>query len=63
MVHDIGQAARHAKHVIALQEGTVYARGPPAEVLTEELLADVFGVEATVETVDGQLRVLADRPL
>ncbi|TYT60774.1 ABC transporter ATP-binding protein [Natrialba swarupiae] len=63
VVHDIGQAARHAKHVIALQEGTVYARGPPAEVLTEELLADVFGVEATVETVDGQLRVLADRPL
>ncbi|MEY7850563.1 ABC transporter ATP-binding protein [Natrarchaeobius sp. A-rgal3] len=63
VVHDIGQAARHAEHVIALREGTIYARGPPTEVLTEELLADVFGVEATVETIDGRLRVLADRPL
>ena len=49
VLHDINQAARYADHVLALKDGTIHARGPPDDVVTEELLADVFGVEATVE--------------
>lgn len=48
VLHDINQAARHADYMLALKEGAIYARGPPAEVVTEDLLADVFRVEATV---------------
>jgi len=49
VLHDIEQAARYADHIVALRDGTIQARGPPASVLTEELLADVFRIEATVE--------------
>ena len=30
VLHDIGQAARYADHVVALKDGAVYARGPPS---------------------------------
>ncbi len=49
VLHDIDQAARYADHMVALKEGTIHARGSPEEVVTEELLAEVFRVDATVE--------------
>jgi iron complex transport system ATP-binding protein len=48
VLHDIGQAARFADNLIALRDGTPYEWGPPDEVVTPELLQDVFGVEADV---------------
>ncbi|SFR69824.1 ABC transporter ATP-binding protein [Halogeometricum limi] len=48
VLHDIAQAARFADYLVALQDGEVYDWGPPREVVTEELLADVFRVEAAV---------------
>ncbi|SIR81632.1 iron complex transport system ATP-binding protein [Haladaptatus litoreus] len=48
VLHDISQAARYANNLVALRDGEPYDWGPPSEVVTEELLADVFGVEATV---------------
>lgn len=49
VLHDLDQAARHAEHMLALVDGEIYAHGPPSEVVSEELLRDVFGVSATVE--------------
>lgn len=49
VLHDINQAARHADHMVALKDGTIYARGSPVDVISEDLLRDVFGVTATVE--------------
>ncbi|WP_227376897.1 ABC transporter ATP-binding protein [Haladaptatus halobius] len=48
VLHDIAQAARYADNLVALRDGEPYDWGPPGEVVTEELLADVFGVEAAV---------------
>jgi iron complex transport system ATP-binding protein len=48
VLHDIAQAARFADNLVALRDGTPYDWGPPDEVVTEDLLADVFGVEASV---------------
>ncbi|SEL26665.1 iron complex transport system ATP-binding protein [Haloferax larsenii] len=48
VLHDIAQAARFADYLIAMQDGSVYDWGPPTDVVTEELLADVFRVDATV---------------
>jgi iron complex transport system ATP-binding protein len=48
VVHDLNHATRHAQHVIALRDGRVVAAGTPAEVVTPELLRQVFGVEAEV---------------
>jgi iron complex transport system ATP-binding protein len=49
VLHDIEQAARLADRMVVLEDGRIRARGPPAEVVTEALLADVFEIEAEVE--------------
>lgn len=48
VLHDLNQAARYATHLIALKSGELIAEGHPSEVVTEELVADVFGVRARV---------------
>ncbi|MFB6117338.1 ABC transporter ATP-binding protein [Halosegnis sp.] len=60
VLHDIAQAARYADNIIALRDGEPYDWGPPDEVVTEQLLADVFGVAATVR--EGP-EVVPHRPL
>ncbi|WP_265109668.1 ABC transporter ATP-binding protein [Halosolutus halophilus] len=62
ILHDISQAARFADYLIAMRDGELYDWGPPEEVVTEQLLADVFGVEATVE-YEPELQVLPKRAL
>ncbi|MEE1756613.1 ABC transporter ATP-binding protein [Streptomyces sp. SP18CS02] len=48
VLHDLGHAARFADRVVALRAGRVAADGPPAEVVTPALLADVLGVAGRV---------------
>jgi len=62
ILHDISQAARFADYLVAMCDGELYDWGPPAEVVTEQLLADVFGVEATVRH-EPELQVLPKRAL
>ena len=62
VLHDIDQAARYADHMVALQDGTIYARGSPEEVVTEELLAEVFEIDARVESTARGPRIEPLRP-
>ena len=48
VLHDLNNAARYSHQVIALSRGRVYDAGPPDEVVTPDLLREVFGVEADV---------------
>ncbi|QDU58969.1 ABC transporter ATP-binding protein [Aeoliella mucimassa] len=48
VLHDINQAARYASHMIALVDGQIAASGSPTEILTPEVLARVFRIEAMV---------------
>ncbi|MET9779626.1 ABC transporter ATP-binding protein [Nocardiopsis alba] len=50
VLHDLNLACRYAHHIVAMRAGRIVAQGPPAEVVTEELLREVFSVEATVLT-------------
>ncbi|MFD3945814.1 ABC transporter ATP-binding protein [Streptomyces sp. NPDC058579] len=47
-LHDLNLAAAYCDRLYVLERGRVVAEGPPAEVLTPALLADVYGVEAEV---------------
>jgi iron complex transport system ATP-binding protein len=57
VLHDIEQAARLADRMVALKDGAIQARGTPEEVVTEELLAEVFRIEAEVEVTPRGPRV------
>jgi len=46
-LHDLEDAARLASHVVLLRGGKVLAAGPPADVMTRELLASAFDVSPT----------------
>lgn len=48
VLHEIGLAARYADHLIAMKDGAVAAQGAPAQVVTPELLRQVFDVEAAI---------------
>ncbi|MFJ8759382.1 ABC transporter ATP-binding protein [Streptomyces cyaneofuscatus] len=48
VLHDLNLAARYADHLIALADGTLHAAGTPADVLTEETVRAVFGLESRV---------------
>ncbi|AWB84428.1 ABC transporter ATP-binding protein [Corynebacterium liangguodongii] len=45
VLHDMTQAARFADDVVAMRDGRIVAAGPTEEVLTPELVRDVFGIE------------------
>ena len=63
VLHDLAQAARYADRMVALKDGSIHARGTPDEVVTEELLADVFEIEASVSPSDNGPRITPLRPL
>ncbi|HVM06190.1 MAG TPA: ABC transporter ATP-binding protein [Acidimicrobiales bacterium] len=47
-LHDVNHAARYADRLVALKGGAVVADGPPAALLTPQLIEAVFDVSATV---------------
>ena len=63
-LHDLTLAARYADQVIVLDSGRVVAAGPPAEVLTTELIARVYGVQAHMvpHPVDGSIIIAFSVP-
>ncbi len=48
VLHDMNLAARYADHMFALRSGRLVAGGSPQEVVTSELIRDVFDLDALV---------------
>ncbi|SEL04941.1 ABC transporter ATP-binding protein [Rhodococcus maanshanensis] len=48
VLHDLNLAIRYSDRLIVMSEGAVVASGTPSEVISEELLLKVFGLEARV---------------
>jgi len=48
VLHDLNLACRYADRLIAMRAGCVAAEGAPADVVTPELVADVFDLECHV---------------
>jgi iron complex transport system ATP-binding protein len=63
--HDLNLASAYCDRIYVLSEGQVAAAGLPAEVLTRELIRDVFGVDAevTVGGATGRPAVVVAPPL
>jgi iron complex transport system ATP-binding protein len=48
VLHDLNVAGRYADQLVALREGQVVAAGSPTDIVTPELVREVFGLEAQV---------------
>jgi iron complex transport system ATP-binding protein len=44
VLHDLNQAARYADHLVVMKSGAIVAQGDPREVMTAELVEEVFGL-------------------
>lgn len=56
VLHDLDLAAAFCTDLVVISEGRIAGHGPPADVLTPELVQDVFGVRVQVSDTD-RLRV------
>lgn len=57
-VHDLNLAAAYCDRIVLLSKGKLVIDGTPEQVLTPEVIAEVFQVKAQVERVGAnQLRV------
>ena len=56
-LHDLDRAVAFAGRLVVLSAGRIAADGPPGAVLTEALLAAVFGVRAAPEATPAGLRI------
>lgn len=48
VLHDLNQAARYATHLIAMRDGHVVAQGSPTDIVTAELVEEVFGLRCRI---------------
>ncbi len=53
VLHDLGMAARYCDRLLLMDKGRLVADGKPMEVLTEQSLAEVYGISACIEA-DGE---------
>jgi len=48
VLHDLNLAARYADRLVVMRQGTIIAEGPPAQVLTEAVVLEAFGLTARI---------------
>ncbi len=53
VLHDINLAIRYSDYLIFLKDGKIVSYGKPDEIVTEELLLEVFNVKAKILRDDG----------
>ncbi|MDH6218793.1 iron complex transport system substrate-binding protein [Streptomyces pseudovenezuelae] len=53
VLHDLNLAAMYCDRLLVLREGRAVAEGTPGDVLSAELIKDVYGVHARVTSEDG----------
>ena len=48
VLHDLNHAARYGTHLVALRDGAVVAEGAPGDIVTADLVEEVFGLRCLV---------------
>ncbi|MFG2916110.1 ABC transporter ATP-binding protein [Kitasatospora sp. NPDC048298] len=50
VLHDLSTACRYADHMVAMRDGKVAAQGAPRDIVTPELVRELYGVESAILT-------------
>lgn len=48
VLHDLNLSCRYADHLIALKDRNIYKQGAPKEIITKDIVKDVFGMECEI---------------
>lgn len=48
VLHDLNLACRYTDHLIAMKDGRIVAEGAPDDVITADIVAEVFGLHAQI---------------
>lgn len=48
VLHEINLAASYASHLIAMRDGKIVAEGVPSEIMSEQLVSEVFDIECRI---------------
>lgn len=49
VLHDINQAIQYSDTIIVMKEGEIVLKGSPKEVISEQLIADIYGINVVVK--------------
>lgn len=50
VLHDVNLAIRYADHIFAMREGTLIAQGSPVDIISEDLIRKLYGLDCVVIT-------------
>lgn len=62
VLHDLTLAARYCQRLLLLHNGAMQACGSPADILTEQLLAQVYGIDAYLDASSATV-IYKNKPL
>ncbi|GIP18780.1 hypothetical protein J40TS1_44220 [Paenibacillus montaniterrae] len=57
VLHDLNHAVQYSDKICVIHRGAVHAYGKPADIMTRQLIGQVYGVEAEIEQVGGVPRI------
>lgn len=54
VLHDVNFASCYSDRIIAMRDGRVAHEGPPEDIVTTEVIRDVYGIEADIHEIGGR---------
>ncbi len=63
VLHDINHAARYSDRLLVIHQGNLYAHGTPEEVVTKQMMQDVYSIQAEIVDRQGKPYCYADQLL
>ncbi len=58
VLHDINQSLYYSDEIVAMKNGKMIAQGEPKEIITTELVKEVYDVDLTIQQSDGKPYIL-----
>lgn len=58
VLHDINQSLYYSDEIVAMKDGIAVAQGIPEEVITADLVREVYGVELRISRLEGKPFIL-----
>lgn len=64
VLHDVSLALRYADTIVVLKDGDIHDHGSPEAVVTQNMLADIYGIKARIEHCSlGNIQMIVDGAL